>query len=273
MRRSTGMFKAFSCAIPVLVWLVASCAPDIGTQQRPNDGSSVEGSGGVASPSAATIEIRSAEVVLAPAAMTQASEAKVDLQGIIRDSIEVIDEALGLPPVSVRVDVGGPSVIPEVGIGGYANSAFGDVSISIAEGADPKVYEVWLPKTLAHELHHSRRIIEGPGYKGELAGALVTEGLADLFSLETFGGPRPPWIQKLSPAEFRKARRALDRELRDGLPYDHGAWFFGRGDLPRWTGYRLGFELTSRYLSRNDVSPAEAFDVPARTVLSLFRGT
>jgi uncharacterized protein YjaZ len=31
--------------------------------------------------------------------------------------------------------------------------------------------------------------------------------------------------------------------------YDHNAWFFGTGDLPRWLGYTAGFNLISRYLA------------------------
>ncbi|HED1243900.1 TPA: hypothetical protein R4S04_001741 [Enterobacter bugandensis] len=31
--------------------------------------------------------------------------------------------------------------------------------------------------------------------------------------------------------------------------YDHSAWFFGTGHLPRWFGYTAGFYLVSRYLT------------------------
>ncbi|MVZ80379.1 peptidase, partial [Escherichia coli] len=31
--------------------------------------------------------------------------------------------------------------------------------------------------------------------------------------------------------------------------YNHNVWFFGAGDLPRWLGYSLGFDLVARYLS------------------------
>jgi uncharacterized protein YjaZ len=29
---------------------------------------------------------------------------------------------------------------------------------------------------------------------------------------------------------------------------DHAGWFFGSGDIPRWAGYTLGFDIVSGYL-------------------------
>lgn len=35
-------------------------------------------------------------------------------------------------------------------------------------------------------------------------------------------------------------------------PYDHGTWFYGTGpEIPRWTGYTVGFELVRLYLAEN----------------------
>ena len=43
--------------------------------------------------------------------------------------------------------------------------------------------------------------------------------------------------------------------------YNHEAWFFGRGDLPRWLGYSLGFRLVERFLSEHPGSQASKLAV------------
>jgi hypothetical protein len=51
------------------------------------------------------------------------------------------------------------------------------------------------------------------------------------------------------PAEDlpRLAKRALaDFSLSD---YDHAAWFFGAGPLPRWAGYSLGFRIVGDHVA------------------------
>jgi uncharacterized protein YjaZ len=75
----------------------------------------------------------------------------------------------------------------------------------------------------------------------------VTEGLASHFAQELFGGPLEPW-EDLPMEEVRShaARAAKEWERTD---YDHEAWFFGMGDLPRWIGYSLGFRLVEQFLA------------------------
>jgi uncharacterized protein YjaZ len=106
----------------------------------------------------------------------------------------------------------------------------------------------------------------GPSPYGTLLEALVFEGLADRFALELLGGAPPPWIEAFpeqqTDAYIERARPELDQF------FDFEAWFFGIGsDLPRWTGYTLGYRLVGDYKAENPGStaaslvhtPAEAF--------------
>lgn len=101
--------------------------------------------------------------------------------------------------------------------------------------------------TIAHEYHHCCRW-KTPGYGSTLGEALVSEGLADHFSLGLFGGAPPPWCTALGSAELEKWR-AEARPMLDRKPYNHAGWFFGReGHIPRWAGYALAYDLVARYL-------------------------
>lgn len=105
-----------------------------------------------------------------------------------------------------------------------------------------------LERMFAHELHHAARW-DGPGYGSSLCEALVSEGLAGHFVLELFGGAPEPWEQ-LPEGEIRFHATHAGQDW-DRANYNHDAWFFGRGNLPRWLGYSLGFRLVERFLSEH----------------------
>ena len=103
-------------------------------------------------------------------------------------------------------------------------------------------------RMVAHELHHACRW-DGPGYGSSLGAALVSEGLAGHFAQEMFGGSPEPW--ESLPREDIAAFVPLARQHWDDDGYDHMAWFFGTGDMPRWLGYSMGFNLVGAYLARH----------------------
>ena len=102
-----------------------------------------------------------------------------------------------------------------------------------------------LSRMFAHELHHAARW-DGPGYGRTLGEALVSEGLAGHFSLEVCGGEPEPWetLERAILTPF--IERAKEQWSQPW--YDHNAWFFGTGDMPRWCGYSLGFMLIQAWL-------------------------
>jgi uncharacterized protein YjaZ len=76
---------------------------------------------------------------------------------------------------------------------------------------------------------------------------MITEGLADQFSVELAGINPPIWSTALAGAALNTWIQQ-SRAERSNATYNHDAWFFGaRPEIPRWAGYSIGFELTRRY--------------------------
>ncbi len=159
-------------------------------------------------------------------------------------------------------------VIEEVGLGGYAPDGH---TVFLALDPDhehfERVLELEVFRTLAHELHHvARRRASALGHT--LLDALVSDGLADHFSIEVTGMEPGPWAVALDP-EQTAATCERARGDYDNPRYDHSAWFFGSTDfeIPRWTGYSLGFQLVGDYLERHPGSSAAALvAVPSATL-------
>ena len=55
--------------------------------------------------------------------------------------------------------------------------------------------------------------------------------------------------------------------------YDHGAWFYGAGTLPRWIGYTLGYAIVGDWLKTvPEADGAALVEVPTADVLSAWSG-
>ncbi|WMY72472.1 DUF2268 domain-containing putative Zn-dependent protease [Buttiauxella selenatireducens] len=153
-----------------------------------------------------------------------------------------------LPSLDIIVKAGS-HVIPEKGHLGYSPEP-GVVYITVdpENSAFCSNYNESLERMFAHELHHAARWA-GPGYGFSLGEAIVSEGLAGHFALELYGGEPEPW-ERLNAEEVQYVGLRL-YENWDRTDYDHNAWFFGTGNLPRWLGYTAGFKLVSSYLQAN----------------------
>lgn len=125
----------------------------------------------------------------------------------------------------------------------------------------PDIIQNDLPRTIAHELHHAARG-QSVGYGKTLREALVSEGLASHFEEEVFSGDAYPWSTAVTE---REAHRFLEQAKKEsGQLYDHGRWFYGRGDLPRWIGYTVGYILVKDYLQKHgDETPATLYGIGA----------
>lgn len=110
---------------------------------------------------------------------------------------------------------------------------------------------------LAHEFHHTLRwqkTVEGDS----LLEALIFEGLAEHFAIEATGRQKPsPWAEALNDTEKKKF---LERASKEWLvpTYNNALWFFGSNpkEIPRWTGYTLGFDLVAKYLQTHPETSA-----------------
>lgn len=123
-----------------------------------------------------------------------------------------------------------------------------------------------LERMIAHELHHLMRF-DAIGYGSTLGDALVSEGLACHFVRELYANDREPWERALPREELGQYAR-LARSMADRTDYSYVAWFFGEGDLPRWLGYTLGWEIVSDFLRENpDARPSGLAATPPEPFL------
>lgn len=176
---------------------------------------------------------------------------------------------MALPATLVRLQVEAEKRISERGDGGYEPERWGrdDLPRPFLPQLRSHPHR-FVPLTFAHELHHAARILEGPGYGSTLQEALVTEGLADSFSLQVFSAsPPPPWVRALDRDSTCSLWNKVQREF-DRPSYDHGRWFLGDEQIPRWAGYTLGYRLVQTYLDDHpDTTPAGLVETPAAELI------
>ena len=154
--------------------------------------------------------------------------------------------------------------IPEIGLGGY-NPGPNRVIIFIDPMFEnlPMALENELVYQLAHEIHHAKRR-RFVGYGSSLLEAVVSEGLADHFAMEVTGKSAPLWARALDAEDLQSWLEQAKSEWNKD-PYDHSRWFFGTEEVPRWTGYSIGFALVRQYLQDHpEARAATLYDRKAR---------
>jgi len=191
----------------------------------------------------------------------------------IRGEIDAAFQAIACVMRPPRVDIVIHQIphwpVPELGFGGSTPSR--DTIFLGFDTAHPAMEERLvggLRRVVAHEAHHALRQA-GPGYGTRLAEALVSEGLADHFTLEVLGGAPEPWCRALEDGELMRAARAAQPVLWDP-DLDLARWFRGdrRGLLP-WSGYSLGWWLVERFLAGvPDGRASRLARVPAEQVIA-----
>ena len=143
-------------------------------------------------------------------------------------------------------------VIPETGELGLA---FGQdwvhMTIDPARRKDEvrRIIAKITPSTIYHEMNHIARN-KHLGSKKDLLDAIVSEGLATVFAEEQWPAFEAPWGQ-YNEKELKPFLKVLRRE-KNNKSYSHDEWFFGRGNKPRWLGYKLGSYLIESAKNRND---------------------
>ncbi|MBI2011249.1 hypothetical protein HYS91_00625 [Candidatus Daviesbacteria bacterium] len=190
------------------------------------------------------------------------------IEEIIKKVKSEVVQLLPLPDLDVIVEDNPLGAIEHLGIGGYAQNTylinlyldpkFPNINNSIAKN---------LPRILAHELHHAIRW-QNPGYGKTLLEALVSEGLADHFEMEYLDGEPEKWDLALTEKQLQKFSELAKKEFTK--EYDHNEWFFGMGDrnIPKWTGYTLGFNIVKKYLEKYpEKKPSQLYSIQAQEVV------
>jgi hypothetical protein len=223
-------------------------------------------------PAAVEMTVETISVHIDSTVMLWSRQAHIDGPSVVRNAITRIEQALHGSPAAVTIGAGSYRVIPNVGIGGYTDRGTGNVRVSMDSRSPVTLEQLltsWLPTTLAHELHHSKRILDGPGYGYTLLDAMVTEGSAEAFVRELYpDAPAIPWVRRLSKGDERSAWKLARAKLDDpDDPLLHQRWFFGEGAVPHWAGYKIGYAIASGYLARHGKeTAAELAVMPARRI-------
>lgn len=102
---------------------------------------------------------------------------------------------------------------------------------------------------LAHEYNHSVRFFYFSIDDFQtLRDAIVNEGLAENFQMNTFDLSPSPWVEVLD----RKGSKEIFNKVQDNLDSsDYGLYkdlFFGSDDYPLWAGYAVGYHLVNDFL-------------------------
>lgn len=107
----------------------------------------------------------------------------------------------------------------------------------------------------------------GPGYGFTLGGAMVSEGLAAQFVRLVCNSAPEPWDTAVSDGML--SSMWPDQRGMMNTKFDHGEWFSGTGDKPRWLGYTMGTKIVENWLlSGVDLTPERLISVPAPKVLN-----
>ena len=172
--------------------------------------------------------------------------------GIFNNTINKIAKKIQISNIDIVIEDNPDDTIPEIGIGGYApnanliyislNPKHPQFKISLTEN---------LERTLIHEIHHCMRW-RSIGYGKTLLETIISEGLSDHFEIEISNKKPNPWSIALNKNQIKIFLKKARKEF-NSKKYNHSEWFFGgkKENIPRWTGYSLGFYLVGEYLKKH----------------------
>ncbi len=195
----------------------------------------------------------------------------IDAKRIALDARRKTSDFLSLhKPLSIQLINNSKGVILGFGHGGHTNELGTEIVIDLDPHFENKhqLLNTELPRSISHELHHAVRF-HALGYTYSLQEAVISEGLATYFETEVWGGEPSVWATALDKLQLPEILKQFREEVatRD-TEYSHSRWFYGKGDLPRWTGYALGYYFIDEYLKLHpDQNAASLVETPASEIL------
>lgn len=153
-----------------------------------------------------------------------------------------------------------PMIIPENGAGGYTFSAdFIRINID-----DKKATKDLISENVVHELCHAARWGKNDEWTKSLFDGLIFEGLATVFEAEfsTNNTEKTLFIKTITERSEKVNKKILGlvHNKLGSKNYNYDEIFFnGNDQLPRWSGYSLGYYLVKRYLEKTNKKIEDAF--------------
>lgn len=151
-------------------------------------------------------------------------------------------------------------IIPEDGVGGRTRTSdFIEFSINEKEATENLISEM-----VAHELCHAARWGKNDEWIDSLFDGIISEGIATYLEAEFVENreEKTVFIKTILERTDDENEKILEK-LRDQLDsnyYDYDTIFFnGNDELPRWSGYSLGYYSVKKYLEKTDKKIEDAF--------------
>lgn len=153
--------------------------------------------------------------------------------------------------------------IPQDGIGGRTYHS--RLIVVALDKSQHEPSEDFIFGTVCHELSHSLRWEKVPEFAETLFDSMVMEGLAVVLEEQAMNQSGYELrqfflteVRRTKPKEINTMMIALKDKF-DDTEYDYETIFFsGNNLLPRWTGYKLGYYLVKRYLSKTKQTIGQA---------------
>lgn len=128
-----------------------------------------------------------------------------------------------------------------------------------------QINEDFVFETICHELAHSLRWEKVPEYAETMFDGMILEGLAVVLEEEAMNRFKQynkqfflRKIQNTKQKEVDAMIAALKNNF-NNTAYDYNAIFYtGNDNLPRWTGYKLGYYFVKQYLLKTNQTIAQA---------------
>ena len=145
--------------------------------------------------------------------------------------------------------------IPQNGIGGRTYHS--RLIVVALDKSQHEPSEDFIFETVCHELSHSLRWEKVPEFAETLFDSMVMEGLAVVLEEQAMNQSdyelRQFFLTEVRRTKLKEINTmiAVLNDKFDDTEYDYETIFFSGNDLlPRWTGYKLGYYLVKRYLSK-----------------------
>ena len=151
-------------------------------------------------------------------------------------------------------------IIPEDGVGGHTRTSdFIEFAIN-----EEKATENLISEMVAHELCHAARWGKNDEWINSLFDGVISEGIATYFEAEFVKDrtEKTVFIKTILERSDEENEEILEklRSQLDSNYYDYDTIFFnGSNELPRWSGYSLGYYLVRKYLKKTGKKIEDAF--------------
>lgn len=203
-------------------------------------------------------------------ALEKARAAGTDLPQVVGQALAHINALLPGPSTAITIGYAGLQVIPQTGTNGYTNPGSGVITIGFEQTPQASfstITQLWLARTLSHEIDHSVRVLAGPGFGITLLEQIITEGISSAFDMSAFPGTPNPWDRAITRSQECALWKQAQGQLGKAGLYDE--WMFGQPGIPHWTAFTIGYDIVTGYRQHHpDASWPAITAASAATILA-----